>query len=144
MKRAIIFLTLAATAACNTGPDSTVGGLAGRQAPQSQQMLLQHPTPGLADARPTSIDRVSFEGDRSKLRVIYWTGVEDCYGLDRVEQKWSKDALTISVFTGRKRLPPNTDCIDIAVSAATIVDLQQELGNRIVIDGSSGERVRFT
>jgi hypothetical protein len=82
---------------------------------------------------------VSFEGDRSKLRVVYWNGVEDCYGLQRVDQQWKKDSVVVTVFTGRKRLPANTSCIDIAVTAATIVALRQELGNRTVIDGSTGQ-----
>lgn len=143
MKQTIVALALAVTAACNAGPEAPVANAPGSQPPQQPQTRLQVATPGLADARPTSIDRVSFEGDRSKLRVVYWTGVEDCYGLDRVEQQWTKDALRLRVFTGRKQLPQNTACIDIAVSATTIVSLQQELGNRIVIDGSSGQRVSF-
>jgi hypothetical protein len=106
-------------------------------------MLVQVPNRGMANARPAAIDRVSFEGDRSKLRVLYWNGVEDCYGLHRVEQKWGKDSVVITVFTGSKPLPANTACIDIAVSAATIVTLQQELGNRKVIDGSTNQQVQF-
>lgn len=145
MRRIAFGLILVALAGCTQTPDrpvvadpGDVGG--GAKGPQS---VLQQPDAGLANVRPTTIDAVSFDGDRSKLRVTYWSGIDECYGLARVEQRWNADALTLTVLTGNRPLPKDTACIDIAVSHATIITLQQDLGNRQVVDGTTREAVRW-
>jgi hypothetical protein len=145
MRRAILltFVLGALLGACDNA-NRPVSGPGGNLGPAvAPKPIVQVPNRGLGNPRPTTIDRVSFEGDRSKLRVTYWGGVEDCYGLDRVDQRWNKDSVVLTVFTGTKRLPANTACDDIAVSLATVVGLQQELGNRRVIDGNTGQPAQW-
>ena len=100
------------------------------------------PTPDLLDPRPTAIDSVAVvagaEGD--KLEVSFYNGIRECYGLDRVEVVEADESVTIGVFTGS--LPPGDQvCIDIAELQFTVVPLDAPLGDRQVIDASTGAAV---
>jgi hypothetical protein len=100
------------------------------------------PTPGLLDPRPTAIDSVAVAagGDGDKLEVSFYNGVRECYGLDRVEVDESDDSVTIGVFTGS--LPPGDQvCIEIAELQVTVVALDAPLGDRVVVDASTGAAV---
>jgi hypothetical protein len=99
------------------------------------------PTPGLLDPRPTAIDSVSVvAGDGDKVEVSYYNGVRDCYGLDRVEVEETDTTVTIGVFTGS--LPPGDQvCIEIAELQVTVVTLEAPLGDREVVDASTGAPV---
>jgi hypothetical protein len=100
------------------------------------------PTPDLLDPRPTAIDSVAVVdgGDGDKVEVSFYNGIRECYGLDRVEVVEADESVTIGVFTGS--LPPGDQvCIDIAELQFTVVSLDAPLGDRQVIDASTGAAV---
>lgn len=100
------------------------------------------PTPGLGNPIPTAIDGVTLvaDGDGRKLEVRFYNGIRDCYGLDRVEVDETDEAVTIGVFTGS--VPPGDQvCIDIAELQTTVVTLEAALGDRAVVDASTGAPV---
>lgn len=100
------------------------------------------PTPGLLDPRPTAVDSVvvAAGGDGHKLEVSFYNGVRDCYGLDRVEVEESDTSVTIGVFTGSLPIG-DVACIEIAELQMTVVSLDAPLGDRTVIDASTGAEV---
>ena len=100
------------------------------------------PTPGLVDPHPTAIDSVAVtaDGDGTKLEVGFYNGVRDCYGLDRVEVTEADESVTIGVFTGSLPIG-DVACIDIAELQMTVVTLDAPLGDRQVIDASTGAEV---
>jgi hypothetical protein len=100
------------------------------------------PTPGLLDPRPTAIDSVAVVagGDGDKLEVAFYNGIRECYGLDRVEVEETDGSVTIGVFTGS--VPPGDQvCIEIAELQVTVVTLDAPLGDREVVDASTGAAV---
>lgn len=58
------------------------------------------PTNDLTDVAETGWDRVEFRDDGRTLDV-YFSGIEDCFGLDRVDVTTSAEGLDVRVFTGR-------------------------------------------
>jgi hypothetical protein len=72
--------------------------------------------------------------DQSTLDVRFYNGVEECYGLDRVEVEYSQDAVTVTVFVGR--VPGAGVCIELAELKVTRVNLEEPLGDRKILDGA--------
>lgn len=100
------------------------------------------PEPGLLNPIPSAIESVALVdgGDGTKLEVRFYNGIEECYGLDRVEVDETAEQVTIGVFTGG-RPPGDQACIDIAELHVTIVTLDAPLGDREVIDASTAAPV---
>ena len=96
---------------------------------------MLEPTPGLQNPVATFIESYATPSDTT-VELRFATGVEDCYGLDRVDVEEEADAVTVTVFTGSK--PGAQVCIEIAELVVTTVELSAPLGERVVIDGSSG------
>lgn len=98
------------------------------------------PTPGLDNPNPAAIDSVHSTAD-NKLEVRFYNGVQECYGVDRVEVVETDTEVSLTVFTGS--LPGNAArvCIDLAQLQAVAVTLDAPLGERAVVDGSSGAPV---
>ena len=92
------------------------------------------PRPGLTDPRPRAFDSVDVEDERTLL-VKYYGGVEECYGLDRVDVQYGRDEITVTVYEGR--VPGADVCIEIAVYKAVRVNLDEPLGGRKIVDGSA-------
>jgi hypothetical protein len=92
------------------------------------------PQPGQLDVRPIGWQRV--KGDGRRLRVLYTSGIEPCYVLDRVEVVESARRVTITLYEGRADLEEDVACIEIAVRKFTVVELEEPLGDRPVKDGA--------
>ncbi len=76
------------------------------------------------------------EGGRS-LDVVWWSGVEPCHVLDRVEVDERTDKVIVTLYEGQDRRSPDAVCIEIAIQKTTKVELRSPLGDRQVVDGAS-------
>lgn len=91
------------------------------------------PRPGLDDPRPRAWESVDVENDRALL-IQFYGGVEECYGLDHVDVRYSTDAITVTLYEGR--VPNAGVCIEMVVLKAVRVALDEPLDGRRVVDGS--------
>ena len=98
------------------------------------------PTPGLDGVVRAAIDSAVVL-DGTKLEVRFYSGVEDCYGVERVDVEESDAEVTVSVFTGSRPEARDLACIEIAELVAVVVTLDAPLGDRALVDGSSGASV---
>lgn len=101
---------------------------------------IVEPTPGLDGVVVNAIDSVVLRDD-AELEVRFYGGVEECYGVDHVDVVETDVDVTVTVSTGSRPEAAGQACIEIAELQAVIVRLGQPLGDRAVIDGSSGSRV---
>ena len=83
--------------------------------------------------RPNPYEKVVVLDERT-LEVRFWGGVEDCYGVDRVEVEYREPDVTLTLFQGR--VPTAEACIEIAVLTAVRVKLDEPLAGREIVDGA--------
>ncbi|GII30736.1 hypothetical protein [Planotetraspora mira] len=74
--------------------------------------------------------------DGKALDVVWWSGVEPCNMLDRVEVAETADTVAVTLWEGHDRRQPDAVCIDIAIQKQTRVRLPAPLGDRKVVDGA--------
>ncbi len=96
------------------------------------------PQPGQDDLRAIAWDNYRVKDDGNTLYVKYWSGVEPCNVLDHVDVEYTSDEVIVTVWEGSSPTDKNTACIEIAVLKTTIVELDEPLGDRKVVDGSKG------
>ena len=73
--------------------------------------------------------------DDRTVALTYYGGVEECYGLARVEIGYTPEAVTITLFEGR--VPSADVCIEIAVLKEAMVALDEDLAGRDLVDGAT-------
>lgn len=93
------------------------------------------PRDGLVDVRATVWDRFKLRGAGRAVDLFFWSGIEECYGVDRVEVTFSKRVVTATIYEGRE--PSAETCIELAVRKVVRVDLDEPVGDRTVVDGNS-------
>jgi hypothetical protein len=82
---------------------------------------LVKPDPKVIDLHKQAWDHVVVRGDGKTLDVYFWGGVQDCYGLGRVEVSKKAGQLTIQLWTGTQPSAVGRACIDIAQLFKTTV-----------------------
>jgi hypothetical protein len=87
----------------------------------------------LVDVRPNPYEKVVVLDERT-LEVRFWGGVEECYGVDRVDVVYGETEVTATVYQGR--VPTAEVCIEIAVLTAVRVKLDEPLAGRTIVDGA--------
>ncbi len=115
-------------------PVSTTGPGAEEPTPEPGPLIVA-PRSGLVDVGPRPWAEIVTLGS-GRLEVRFWSGVEECYGLDRVEVDETAEAVTITLFEGR--VPEAEVCIEIAVLKAVRVSLDAPLAGREILDGAAG------
>ena len=115
------------------GPDDTVSSTPGDEEPRDSGPQRVAPRDGLVDARPISWDRVRVIDDTT-IDLFYYSGIEECYGVDHVEVDYSKKAVTVTIYEGR--VPEAEVCIELAVRKVLRVALDDPLDGRNVKDGA--------
>lgn len=96
-----------------------------------------HPKPGQENVHPIGWDKSRVAKDGESVDIIFWSGVEPCYVLDRVEVDYGADKVVITLFQGSTPMEEEVACIDIALQKVTTVELEEPLGDRKVVDGTS-------
>lgn len=117
-------------------PVSSGPGVPGRNGKGPGYEIVE-PRPGMHEVGARPFERVVPGEDGRRLTVIFWSGVEPCHVLDRVEVQESAAKVTITLYEGSAPKARNTACIEIAVKKAVEVELDGPLAGRKVIDGAS-------
>jgi hypothetical protein len=95
------------------------------------------PRPGMANVQPIPFDHVDVGADDRTLTVFFYSGVEPCYVLDRVGVVEGPGTITITLFQGNDPDVTNVACIDIAVSKKVVVQVEEPVGTRRIVDGAA-------
>jgi hypothetical protein len=95
--------------------------------------LEVEPREGLVDARPVRFEKAVIVDDDT-IEIRFFDGVEECYGVDRVEGDYRADEIALTLFTGRE--PSAEMCIELAVLKSVEVQLDRPVDGRRVVDGS--------
>ncbi|MDH2426767.1 hypothetical protein [Sphaerisporangium sp. TRM90804] len=93
------------------------------------------PKPGMRAVRKVEWDKVEPSPDGRTLTVVWSSGVEPCFVLDRVEVAETAREVTVTLYEGREG-PADTACIAISFQKSTTVKLKAPLGDREVVDGA--------
>jgi hypothetical protein len=121
------------------GPDTPVAGCPddGGHVPTPKSSPVT-PRPGMADVRAIGWDRVDVAGDGRTLTIHFWSGVEPCSVLDRVDVRYGDDAVTITLYEGHDPSADDEDvaCIEIAVAKSVTIRLDGPLAGRDLVDGA--------
>jgi hypothetical protein len=104
--------------------------------PQARPSAVE-PQPGQLNARAIGWEKAKVRADDRSVDVIYWSGVEPCYVLDRVEVAYGRDAVEITLFEGSSPDDQDTACIEIALQKRVVVELEELLDGRKLKDGST-------
>ena len=121
----------------NTGSDAPVtmtpepGGDIGGGRPQRVR-----PRPGMADVRPVGWEKARQTPDGRKLRITYWSGVEPCNVLDRVDVAYGPEEIVVTLYEGHDPDAEDVACIEIAVKKVVVVGLEQPVDGRRIVDGA--------
>jgi hypothetical protein len=95
------------------------------------------PTPGMSGVSPRIFDKVVVGDDDRTLTVFFWSGVEPCYVLDHVDVDEGPGAITVTLFEGHDASAGDVACIEIAVLKKVVVQLDEPVGDRRVVDGAA-------
>lgn len=109
-----------------------------QKTPGGARYELAEPYDGPVEgARPMTWERVRAKGsdDRTFL-FLYWSGVEPCNVLDRVEVDEGADEVVVTIFEGTAGDQQNVVCIEIGVHKAVEITLEEPLGDRELVDGA--------
>jgi hypothetical protein len=126
-----------------TGPDASVSytPCPGDEPPvvtdPDQGAQLVEPTPGMADVRAHIFDHAVVNADGSSITTFFWSGVEPCYVLDHLDVDAGPSAITITLFEGHDTSAGDVACIDIALLKKVVVQLDEPVGDRSIVDGAA-------
>lgn len=67
-------------------------------------------------------------------RLTWYSGVEECYGLDHVDVDYGPRTVAVTLFAGTR--PEAETCIELAEQVVTVVHFDEPLGKRKLVDGS--------
>jgi hypothetical protein len=129
--------------ASGTGPDASVSYT---PCPGDEQPKVTDPTdgaqkvvpmPGMSDVHPRIFDKVVVGNDDRTLTIFFWSGVEPCYVLDHVDVDEGPGAVTVTLFEGHDASAGDVACIEIALLKKVVVQLDQPVGGRPIVDGGA-------
>jgi hypothetical protein len=95
------------------------------------------PRPGMSGVNPTAFDKVVVGDDGRTLTIFFYSGVEPCYVLDRVDVDAGSGAITITLYQGHDASAGDVACIDIALLKKVVVELDEPVGDRRIVDGAA-------
>ena len=75
--------------------------------------------------------------DGTSVAIDFWSGVEPCAVLGRVDVDYGPNAVTITLLEGHLDVGEDVVCIEIAVLKQTVVQLDEPLGDREIVDGAA-------
>lgn len=95
---------------------------------------MVRPRDGLVEPWPVALEGIEPLGP-DRLLATFYGGVEECYGVARVDVEETSDTVTITVYEGR--VPEAEVCIEIALLKGVVVTLDAPIGDREVVDGAA-------
>ena len=118
--------------AAGPSPDDAVTGAPAKNDDTKTRPELREPQEDIVDAMPRSFESHKAKG--RKITLVYYSGVEECYGLDHIDIQESKSRVVLTIYEGRRR--EAEICPEMAVQVRSIAALDAPLGNRKVVDGA--------
>ena len=94
------------------------------------------PRRGMADLRPVAWDKARRVSDGRSLRITYWSGVEPCNVLDHVDVEYTDSTIVVTLYEGHDPDGGDVACIEIALLKAVVVDLDEPVAGRKLVDGA--------
>lgn len=121
------------------GPDATVSiePCDEPTEPVPFEPSIVEPTPGMSNVYSRPFDTATVSGDGLTVTIDFVSGIEPCYVLDHVEVVYGDDTVAITLFEGSDVSEGDVACIDIGVFKRTVVQLDQPLGDRVIVDGAA-------
>ena len=95
------------------------------------------PRAGMAGTYARAFDSAAIGADDRTLTIDFVGGVEPCYVLDRVEVDYGVDAVTVTLYDGHEPGAGEVACIDIGILERVIVELDEPLDGRAIVDGTA-------
>ena len=122
----------ATSVAAGASPDQSASAPARNDSGGRSRPELREPEEGLEGVHPRPFDR--HRGDGRKVTLIYYSGIDECYGLDHIKIRERRRKVTLTIFEGHH--PEPEACPDIGVKVRSIATLDRPLGDRRVVDGA--------
>ena len=134
----VLVALVGAIAASNGDPDAPVGsGPIGSPPPSGDGPIVVTPRPGMADVFARPFDTATVSDDGRSVTIDFVSGVEPCSVLDHVGVRARPDAVSITVFEGHDPDAGDVACIEIGVLKRTVVQLDEPVGDRTIVDGAA-------
>ena len=92
------------------------------------------PEEGLENVIPTAWLNAKVAPDGLSARLTWYSGVEECYGLDHVAIYPTDKMVVVTLFAGSR--PEAETCIDLAEKVVTVVHFKEPVGDRELVDGA--------
>ena len=94
------------------------------------------PTPGMVDVHPIPFDQARVGTDGRTVQIDFVAGIAPCSVLDHVDVRYGANSVTITLSEGSDPAAGQVACIMIAEFKRVIVQLDQPLGDRTIVDGA--------
>lgn len=142
-----------ATAACSTATaDDTPDTTPTTEVPAEETPTQDEPMPVPGDDGETTYRPIEVEGDLAgegsvpgggtlisvdgnTVTVGFWMGVDDCYGVERIDIAETETKVTVDVTVAERDL--DQVCIAIAEARSVTVELDAPLGERVLEFGGA-------
>lgn len=123
---------MSALTGATPSPDDPVVAPATDDGSDGRRYELREPEEGLVDVYARPFDRHRKDGRRVVL--FYVSGVDECYGLDRIKVQERRRKVILTIFEGHH--PEAEECPDLGVYVKSIAHLERPVGKRKVVDGA--------
>lgn len=90
--------------------------------------------------QPRSFESALHDETDDSFHVLFWAGREPCYALGDVEVVETADAITVTLYEGNMR-GDDIACPDDAQHASVPIVLELPVGDRVLVDGSTGQEI---
>jgi len=122
----LLVLLVSATVAA-AGPDTSTSSAPGGQTLFGDGATRVHPNSHIVDLNRTPWDHVKVSPDGKRVTVYFWTGVQACYGLGRVDVTRHDGQLTIRLWTGIRPRAIGMVCPELAQLYKTVIYLHRPI-----------------
>ena len=135
----LVVVAAGAAIAASTGPDTPVssGPITGDPPPVDPGPMIVEPRPGMADVYARPFDSASVGDDDTTVTIDFVSGVEPCTVLDHVDVRYGTDVVTLTLHEGHDPNAGDVACIEIGVFKQVVVQLDEPLGGRAIVDGAA-------
>lgn len=123
----LILVTAVSVSASNPNGSTSPGGGATPPPSWGDGATRVNPDPSVRSLSRQAWDHIKVSPNGKKLTVYFWMGVQDCYGLGRVDVVRRDGQLIVKLWTGIQKGAEHTTCIEIAQLYKTVVHLDRPI-----------------